>query len=263
VPAGQRCLFCPRQALHEHHVARRVHDRSLIVYLCGSCHEVVTAWMYRLRMIRREPRQDAPWQEREWAIAQGLLLLMLLSRPSQPPPIGDLSVLGQAVGAMYRESVRDHGTEPRFAPDPIRADAIAGHVLPQIYRLDPDWVELLRVIARGGARLWPEQELLFAQLEREAGRIVHAIDVLEADEISGCPPTLGAIVDGFERIALHVLVGADPSWLLGMLEQFSPDKTPVFEGLLAVAQASTPGEAQQALAAMFQRYAERLSLEPA
>src|SRR5262249_46215748 len=154
----QRCLFCPRLARHEHHVARRVHDRTLVVYLCTPCHQVVTAWMYRLRMIRREPRLDAPWQEREWAIAQGLLVLMVLSRPSQPPPIGDLAIVGQAIGVVYRKSTREEGLEPRFAPDPIRSDAMAGHALPQIDQLDPDQVELLRVIVRGGARLWPEQE---------------------------------------------------------------------------------------------------------
>jgi hypothetical protein len=251
------------KARHEHHVARRVHDRSLIVYLCTSCHQVVTAWMYRLRIIRREPCGDAPWQEREWAIAQGVVVLMLLSRPSESPPIGDLSILGQAVGAVYRKSAREQGLEPRFAPDPIRADAIAGHALPQIDRLNPDKVELLRVIARSGARLWPEQEELFSQLEQQADRIVYAIDLLEAAEIRGCPPTLAAIVDGFERIALHVLFGDQPTLLAGMLEEFAPEKTPVFEGLLAFAQASTREQAQAALSGLFQRYAERLSLEAA
>jgi hypothetical protein len=219
--------------------------------------------MYRLRMIRREPAGDAPWQEREWAIAQGLLVLMLLSRPTQPPQIVDLALVGQAVGAVYRNSAHEHGLDPRFGPDPIRADAEAGHALPRIDKLDPDWVELLRVVARGGVRLWPEQEPLFVALEEMAERIVHGIDLLDGEEISGCPPTLPAIVDAFELVALRVLFGDDPGWLHGVLEQFAPDKTPAFSGLLAFAEASTREQARAALAAMFHQYADRLSLEAA
>lgn len=264
VPEGQRCLLCPRQAKHEHHVARRIHDRTLVVYLCTPCHEVVTAWMYRLRMIRREPRGDAPWQERHWAIAQGLLVIVLLSRPSQPPPIANLAIVGQAIGAVFRADVRRDGIEPRFSPDPIRADAQAGHALPRIERLDPDWVELLRLVARAGTRLWPEQEQLFARLEAKAERIVYAIGLLEGAEISNCPPTLRVIVDAFERIFLaFLLAGEEPGWLLDILERFRVDEPPVFARLLAFAEVNTHEQAQAALAGLFQRYARKLSLEAA
>jgi hypothetical protein len=245
-------------------MARRVHDRALVVYLCASCHEVVTAWMYRLRMIRREPRRDTCWQEREWAIAQGLLVIVLLSRPSKPPPIANVAVVGQAIGAVLRASASREGLEPRFSPDPLRADTQAGHTLPQIERLDPNWVELLRLVARAGARLWPEQEQLFARLEGESERIVFAIGLLDGDEISNCPPTLRLIVDAFESIFLALLLGGDdPAPVLEVLERFGAQESPAFAGLLAFADASTHERAQAVLADLFQRYAQTLSLEAA
>jgi hypothetical protein len=245
-------------------VARREHDRSLIAYLCTPCHQVVTAWMYRLRMIRREPRREVPGQEQEWAIAQGLIVIVLLSCPWQPQPIVDLAVVGQAFGAALRADTRRDGVEPRFTPDPIRADTQAGHELPRITGLDPDWVELLRLITRAGARLWPEQEALFASIDAGSERIVSGIGWLDGAEISCCPPTLTAIADAFERISLEPLRGGDdPGWLLDVRERFPAAGPPVFEGLLAFAEATTHEQARAALVSLFDGYARKLRLEAA
>lgn len=258
IPPGQRCALCPKPARHEHHVARRVHDRDLVIYLCRHCHSVVNAWMYRLRMIRREPHGESCEQEREWAIAQGLIIVLLLVQPADDWPVLQPGLWSQALGAFLRASARQEGFEARFTPDPIRSDKLAGHTLPRLERVDPDWAVLVRLVGQAGARLWPEQAPLFARIEEAAAPIVTALTLLDP---GACPPVLVALGDAFQRAYLELLIG-DPA--VGPPELFrrvAALREPMSADLLALAEAVTPNQAEEALVSLLRRYAQALELD--